>query len=124
MKLDLLYRHCADLGVDVAYADLGERHGEYHDASRLIILNKRLTRAQMTTTCAHELAHAIHRDRCSTRWAEDRADETGASLIISPAEYAEAEMSVGEHAGALAAHLGVTPRLILAWRRWHARKAA
>lgn len=123
-KLDLLYRHCADEGVDVEHGDLGTRHGQYHHGLRLIILNIRLTAAQATTALAHEVGHLVHGDRCSSPAVERRADETGASLIITPEEYAAAEQEVGPHPGALAALLGVTPRLIHAWRRWYRRRAA
>lgn len=124
MKFDLLLQHCADLGVNVEYADLGTtRFGEYHDARSLIILNWRNRADQMLSTLGHELTHAIWREngvtaRCS------RADEGSAALIISPDEYAEAEAEVGSHAGALAEYLGVTRRIILAWRRWYARTHA
>lgn len=119
MKLDLLCRHAADLGIEVEHADLGPtRRGDWCEATRTIRLNSRLTRAQAAATCAHELAHALG------IVSETHADELGAALIIARAEYAAAEAEVGEHPAALAATLGVTPRLVLAWRRWHTRKAA
>lgn len=121
MKFDLLLQHCADFGVEVEYDDLGnKRHGEYwHDLS-LVVLNRRNTGAQMVAALAHEVGHMA--------WAENgktarcaRADEAGASLIIAPWEYEAAESAVGSHAGALADELGVTRRMVLAWRRWYAR---
>ncbi len=42
-------------------------------------------------------------------------------MLITPGEYRVAEMFVGEHLGALAIELGVTPKLIEAWRRWYRR---
>lgn len=122
MRLDRLYAHASDLGLMVEHADLGSRFGEYHDGLDLIVLNRRLTRAQATSTLAHELAHALQHDRCSTPAVERRADETGAALAITTGEYASAERLVGEHPGALAVELGVTPRLVFAWRRWYARR--
>lgn len=123
MKLDLLLAHCGDLGVEVEWRDLGpRRRGQYEDDLRLITLNTRLNRAQATAVCAHECGHAVFRDRCSNPANERRAWEYGASLIISPAEYAEAEQMAGPHAGALAESLGVTPKLIEAWRRWFKRR--
>lgn len=44
-----------------------------------------------------------------------------AALLITTEEYAEAEQLVGDHPGALAQELGVTRRLVLAWRRWYDR---
>lgn len=112
-RLDLAYRHCADLGLDVEFADLGARHGQCHYDTRLIVLNRRLTIAQRTAAIAHEVGHYL-----GAR-SESRADEVGASLIITPGEYASAESLVGHHAGAIARELDVTHRLVLAWRRWH-----
>lgn len=100
--------------------DLGHcRRGEYLDDHKLIRLNQRMTWSQATATLAHEVAHAIFGDRCSTPRNERRAWELGAALVISAREYAESEALVGHHAGALAVELGVTPKLIHAWRRWY-----
>lgn len=121
MKFDLLLRHAADLGVDVEYADLGpRRHGFYRHSESLIVLNRRCTAAQTLSALAHEVGHAVACDYGTTA-NHSRADEYGAALIITPVEYAAAEAEVGEHAGALAEYLGVTRRLILAWRRWYTR---
>lgn len=122
MRLDVLFAHAADLGLDVDWADLGEhRRGEYRDDSRLILLNHALTRVQATATLAHEIGHAVFGDRCSTPRAEKRAWEYGAALIIDPADYWRAERLVGPHLNALAAELEVTPRLVSAWREWYSR---
>ena len=121
MKFDLLLRPCADLGIEVEYADLGStRFGEYHDARRTIILNRRNRADQMLSTLGHEFTHAIWRENGKTARCA-RADEGSAALIISPDEYAAAEAAVGSHAGALAQELGVTRRIVLAWRRWYTR---
>lgn len=124
MKFDLLLRHAADLGVEVEYADLGlRRHGEYHHDESRIVLNRRCTAAQSLSALAHEVGHAVACDY-GAEANHSRADEYGAALVITPAEYAAAEAEVGEHPGALAEHLGVTPRLVLAWRRWYSRTHA
>lgn len=121
MRLDLLFLHCADMGIDVEYDHIGPRHGVYYDDLNLIVLNHRNTAAQMVGALSHEVGHAVHGDRCSTPANERRADRTGASLIITAAEYAAAELEVGSHPGALAAHLGVTRRVIIGWRDWYHR---
>lgn len=119
-KLDRLYRHAADLRLDVHWTlDLPDFiHGYYEDEERAIYLNARCREDQALSALAHEVGHGIHGDRCSTEAIERRADETGASLVVTRDEYAEAEELVGPHAGALARELGVTRDLVLAWRRW------
>lgn len=125
MRLDLLFAHAADLGLEVEWRDLGSRrHGQYHHEGHLVVLNTRLTRAQATGALAHEVGHAVFGDRCSTPRNERRADEYGASLIILVKDYQAAERAVGPHVGALAEELCVTPRMIEAWRRWYARRRA
>jgi hypothetical protein len=121
-RLDLLYAHCGDLGLDVEWADLGEyRRGDYCADSGVIRLNHRLTLAEAAATLAHEVAHHLAGDRCSNPSRERKAWERGAAIIITPPEYAEAERVVGCHPNALAAELEVTPQLVLAWRRWYKR---
>lgn len=122
-RFDDLLRHCGDLDLDVEWDDLGPyRRGEYHDDSRLVRLNRSLTVAQATATLAHEIGHATFGDRCTNPANERRAWEYGASLTISVPEYATAEDLVGCHTGALADALGVTPKLIEAWRRWYFKR--
>ncbi len=118
-RLDLLHQHCADLGLDVDWDDLGEyRRGEYHRVGDRVVLNLRLTRAQATSTLAHELGHQRFGDTCSSPPAERRAWQYGAALLITPGQYAAAEDLVGHHLSSLALELEVTPRLIEAWRDW------
>lgn len=120
MRLDLLYAHCADLGLDVEHAHLGcIRRGEYRADQNLIRLHSGLTRAQATATLAHEVGHAEFGDRCSSRKAEKRAWQYGAALIINVKDYERAERIAGHHVNAIAAELGVTRRLIEAWQEWY-----
>lgn len=124
VKMDVLYQHAADLGVTVDWScDLApSRHGVYLDDEQRIVLNYAMTRSQALAALAHELAHAQFGDRCSSAVTERRADEYGSTFIISAAEYAAAEDRVGPHPGALAVELGVTRRMVLAWRRWAGRR--
>ena len=118
-RLELLYQHCADLGLDVEWEDLGAyRRGLYRHHRRLIVLSSRLTRAQATATLAHELGHARFGDTCSSAPAEARAWMYAAAVLITPRQYAAAEALVGHHPAALALHLEVTPKLVESWRRW------
>lgn len=123
-RMDALHRHAADLGLDVDWTlDLpAGRHGCYLHDRRVIRLHYRLTAAQALAALAHEVAHAIEGHRATTPAHERRADELGASLVITSREYAAAEASVGPHLGSLARELGVTPRLVEGWRRWFGRR--
>jgi hypothetical protein len=109
------------MGIDVEYEDLGPQHGKYVRGQRVIVLNQRCTQAQLLSALAHEVGHAVHGDATSTTANESRADRTGASLIITPDEYSVAETEAGHHPGAIAHHLEVTRRLVLAWRDWYRR---
>lgn len=118
-RLDLLYRHCADLDVDVEWCDLGEfRRGEYLHGSNLIRLSLLMTRRQAIGALGHEVGHQAFGDTCSTPANERRADEFAAALLITPVEYRAAEAVVGHHVNSIAIELEVTPRIISAWRRW------
>jgi hypothetical protein len=121
-RLDRLFQHCADLGIDVEWHDLGDtRRGEYRRLDNTIVLNPRLTGRQAIACLAHELGHQRFGHGCSSPANERRAWEYAAGLVIAPAEYAAAEERVGPHASALAIELAVTPQLIEAWRRWWPR---
>jgi hypothetical protein len=123
-RLDELFQHCADLGIDVQWHDLGERRrGEYRRHERTIVLNPRLTRRQVVACLAHELGHERFGHGCSTPANERRAWEYAAALVLTPAEYAAAEARVGDHPSGLAIELAVTPQLIEAWRRWWRKRA-
>jgi hypothetical protein len=125
MRLTLLLAHAADLGLDVEWEDLGDvRRGLYLRDEDLIVLNRRLTRAQATATLAHEIGHAVFGDVRSTPPVERRASEFGASLVIDVADYERAERLVGPHLGALADELDVTPHLVEAWQRWYRQRLA
>lgn len=118
-RLDHLFQHCADLGIEVDWAPLAEkRRGEYWWHEDRIVLSLRLTAAQAVSTLAHELGHRKFGDRCSSPPAERRAWEYGAAFLVTPDEYRHAEEAVGHHVSALAIELGVTVKLIEAWRRW------
>jgi Zn-dependent peptidase ImmA (M78 family) len=118
-RLDHLFQHCADLGIDVEWADLGPiRHGQYRATTGVITLNIRLTRRRSIAALGHELGHREFGDTCSTPLTERRAWEYAAALLVTPAEYRQAEERVGHHVADLAAELEVTTKVIEAWRRW------
>lgn len=120
--VDELFQHCADLGIDVVWQDLGaKRRGEYRRHDNTIVLSPRLTGPQVVACLAHELGHERFGHRCSSPANERRAWDYAAALVITPAEYAAAEERVGHDASGLAIELAVTPQLIEAWRRWWQR---
>lgn len=111
---------CAAQGVRIAWVDLSpQRHGQYKRRDRLIELNRTLVLRQLVPVLAHEYAHFVHDDACSTIAAERRAWEYAARMLITPADYARAERVVGPHPNAIAAELDLTAVIVRAWRRQH-----
>lgn len=120
----MMAQHCAEMGLPVEWADLGDkRRGKCQALEGQVTLSLRLTMAQAASTLAHEIGHWEFGDLVSTAAFEARAWEYGASLLVEPHEYAEAERLVGHHLSALAIELEVTPKLIEAWRRWWTTRA-
>jgi len=108
------------MGVMVDYVDLGpKRHGDYTHPD-LIRLNPRCRQDQLLSALAHEFGHAVYCEDAKTANCK-RADEIGGSYVVTEREYEIAEGIYGPHPGAIARHLGVTPRLVLGWQRWHDR---
>lgn len=116
-------------GLRVTWRDLGRRNGEYH-SSGLIILNPHRALVTQRVTLAHEIGHAYY----GHTWTDDprqheaqerQADRHAAQLLITKADYAQAEALTGPHPGAIARELGVTRRLVELWRdTYHARSVA
>lgn len=92
-------------------------NGMYSDHERLILIRPDLDPWNYRVCLAHELAHAYFRDeQAGDPRIERRADQWAAQLLITPAEYAAAEVMVGSSVGALAYELNVTPAVIETWR--------
>lgn len=114
------------LDVTVEYADLRHHDGEYrHDLNR-IRLRKAMTLRKEISTLAHEVAHAVFGDVPSkfgpvNAKQERRADEWAAMRLITPEDYRASEMQWEGHVGAIAYDLGVTTKLITAYKRVLAR---
>ena len=118
-RLDELFQHCADIGVEVEWADLGpRRRGEYQWWRRTIVLSTRMVDRTIPIALAHELAHAIFDDRETTALCERRAWEWAAAYLVTPSSYRRAEWVVGSEPRLLAAELEVNVHIIEAWRRW------
>ena len=81
------------------------------------MIDSRQTRAGQLAALAHETIHARRGDSGpQPSHVEDLVDELAAKLLISPIEYALAERVYGSRPAALAAELGVTQRMVEAWR--------
>lgn len=112
-------------GWGVKFRDLGRRNGEY--SRGLIVVNdRRRTGFTQRITLAHEIGHATH----DHAWTDDptvharherEADVVAAHLLIKTDDYAYAEQLVGEHPGAIAKELGVTPAYVELWRATYAQ---
>lgn len=115
--------HCADLGIPIEWEDMGpRRRGKCQVGQGRIVLNPRMTLVQAGDTLGHEIGHWVFGDTMSTPRNERRAWEFAASIMVTRFEYEMAERVVGHHPNALAAELGVTPKLVEAWRRWWLRR--
>lgn len=110
---------CEAHGLAVRFVDLGPtRHGQYRRRWRVIELNVNLNLRQLVPGIAHEFAHFLFDDACSTTFAERRAWQHAARMLITPEEYAEAERVCGANVNAIALELDLTPIVVESWRRW------
>lgn len=112
-----LIQELAGMGVHVVYLPYRLAGAYWHDEG-LIVIDSRQTRAGQLAALAHETIHARRGDSGpQPSHVEDLVDELAAKLLISPIEYALAERVYGSRPAALAAELGVTQRMVEAWRR-------
>lgn len=113
--VDLCWAH----GLTIEWVDLGpKRHGQYRRRLHRIDLNWNLNLRQLVPGLGHEFAHYVYDDGCSTTFAERRAWEYAARMLITPGEYERAERIVGPSVNAIAIELDLTPITVEAWRRW------
>jgi hypothetical protein len=117
-----LYEWCETEGVAVEWVHLDGISGHYDDESRTITLDLCLTSWQERSNLAHEVSHAVWRDRPSAdrrlaEWAEARADAEAARHLITPEAYAAAEREVGPDPRALAVELHVCQWVVEAWQK-------
>lgn len=87
----------------------------YHQATRTIIVRTGLDPATRTCAIGHELGHAANGDDCSNSRAERLADEWTARHLIDVDLVEAAAADSGGAPSAIAAELGVTPRLLGTW---------
>lgn len=106
------------LGVELIYTnDLPpQRLGCYLDDERTILIRATLHGALELETLAHEYVHAVHRDRTKHPAVEWRAWREAARLLVDDDAYAAAER-ISHDVGYIARELGVTIRIIEAYRK-------
>ena len=92
--------------------------GVYIRDKHLILLDSRLCGIQLRCVLAHEISHARHMDAgCRVdKWAERRADQEAALMLIDPLEYAYAETVYEGNLVGMARELSVLPWVITAYR--------
>lgn len=118
--MDDLLEHAHAMGLRVKFDNLGRRHGEVR-SSGLIVVNDHRPLKGMRITLAHEIGHAAHGHDWTMARHEVARDERqaktyAARLLITPAQYREAEHELGTEARHLARRLDVTEELVLLWR--------
>ena len=96
----------------------GDVQGLYLREPNLILLDHGLTSEQRRCVLAHEISHARHLDEgCRVdKWAERRADQEAALMLIDPMEYAYAEAVYEGNVMGMARELNVLPWVITAYR--------
>lgn len=121
------WRHAESLGVEVLELPLKRlRWGQYDDHARAIYLAPGLTHVEARSTLAHEVQHAMRRDRPTVFGGlmvrqEWLAMQGSAALLVSASEYAEAENLYGPSVAGIARELHVIPEVVLQWRRYVVR---
>ena len=99
-----------------------DKNAVYVHHRRIILMRPDLDHYTRRVALAHELGHAYYGDeQPDDPRLERRADQFAARVLITPDEYAHAEVLHGPHDGAIAWELGVTPELIVTWRDLYER---
>ncbi len=92
--------------------------GAYFHAKKLIIINIKQAPSCQLSALAHEAIHAKHgHDGHQSDDIELRVEEEAAQILISPTEYALAEQLCGRHTAPIAEELGVSIKILEAYRR-------
>src|SRR5690348_16335759 len=106
-------------GIEVRWADLGERHGEYVDG--VVTIHEDRPEEVQRIILAHELGHAaLNHHPTRSRWTrelqEREADKHAAMLLVARLAHERAERLYGPSIGAVAAELEMPTRIVEALR--------
>lgn len=107
MNVQLVYSKRLDVSLNAAW----------HPATRVILIRHNLDPATRVCAIAHELGHAHYGHNCSNEQAEREADEWAALHLLDFRTVKAAAYACEHNPGAIAAELGVTPRLLAVWMR-------
>ena len=115
------WRHADELGLRVLLADLDWANELWLPDRRLILLKRSMRPAHQRNALAHGIGHAVLGHRDDRPKHERQADRYAARRLIDPAEL-RAVQAWTQDPGHIAAELGVTRRLLLAY--WSDRTVA
>ncbi|MDO4630847.1 MAG: ImmA/IrrE family metallo-endopeptidase [Corynebacterium sp.] len=107
--------------LDAARANLIETHklhdlnAAFHAESRTIYIRHGLDHATRICAIAHELGHMYYGHTHSTVQAEREADEWAAIQLLDEESVMQAARECFGVPAAIAAELGVTPKLLSTW---------
>lgn len=89
----------------------------WHPTTKTIVVRYGLDPTTRVCAIAHELGHAHYGHNCSNEQAEREADEWAALHLLDFRTVKAAAYACDHNPGAIAAELGVTPRLLAVWMR-------
>lgn len=115
------WRHADALGLRVALADLEWANELWLPDRGLILIKRSMRPAHQRNALAHGIGHAVLGHRDDRPKHERQADRYAARRLIDPVEL-RAVQAWTQDPGQIAAELGVTRRLLLAY--WDDRTAA
>lgn len=87
----------------------------FHAGTRVVFVRRGLDPATRACAVAHELGNAAAGDTCSSPRAERLADEWAARHLLDVDRVEDAAADCDGAPAAIAAELGVTPRLLEVW---------
>lgn len=123
LTTDNLYTLAEQHNIHISWRTNLPHKGIWIPNLHTIVLNNHIHGPDLRCTLAHELAHGLHNHPAGHHPHNERqADETAATWLITPTEYALAEKIYGPHIADIAQELDVTMHMVKTWRKMAARK--